>query len=105
MEGVEKTNRQDGTVETKEFMIPMKKTDSRVGLKLLTPGNDEPIAVYYFETGWNYGYPTYHVIIEYGDYDETDYLFLSLDQFIKKFGIDPAERAFKDPNQTELPFT
>ena len=104
MKGVEKTNRQDGTVETNEFMIPMKKTDSRVGLKLLTPYNDEPIAVCYFETGWNYGYPTYHVIIEYGDFEQTDYLFLSHQQFVKKFGVDPMDDEQKGPVHSEFSF-
>ena len=106
MRGAEKTHRQDGTIETRHFMIPLEKGDSRVDLKMLTPKDpDEPIAVYYFETGWNYGYPTYHVIIEYGDFEQTEYFFLSLEEFIQKFGVEPVDRPFKDPNQLEIPFT
>jgi len=84
------STRQDGNQEIKPISIPFKKIECRTKLNLLT-FEDEPIAVYYFPTGWEYGYPTYHVIVEYGDIDQTDYLFLSQEQFIAKFGVDPTK--------------
>ena len=91
MKGTLKTVRQDGQTEVQPFMIPLEKVNPRIDLKMLTASDEEPIAVYYFESGWNYGYPTYHVIIEYGDFEQTDNLFLSQEQFIAKFGVDPQE--------------
>ena len=91
MKGTLKTVRQDGQTEAQPFMIPLEKVNPRIDLKMLTASDEEPIAVYYFESGWNYGYPTYHVIIEYGDFEQTDNLFLSQEQFIAKFGVDPQE--------------
>jgi hypothetical protein len=79
----------------------LKKSKSRTELKLLLAG-DEPVAVYYFESGWNYGYPTYHVIIEYGDMDQTDNLFMSRQEFMDKFGVDPVDETA--PDQSEYNF-
>jgi hypothetical protein len=76
-----------------EFMVPVEKHTPRTQLKMLAPTNDEPLAVYYFESGWNYGYPTYHVIIEYGDFEQTDNLFLSQQEFMDKFGVDPTQES------------
>lgn len=104
MKAVETTRRQDESSDTTQLTIPLKKENSRVKLNMLAPENEEPFAVYYFETGWNYGYPTYHVIIEYGDMEQTDYLFLSQQKFIEKFSIDPIDHMPKDPNQLEIPF-
>jgi len=53
----------------------------------LVPTVDEPICVYYFPGGWQYGYPTFHVIIEYGDMEQSDYKFLSLEEMCKLFGV------------------
>jgi hypothetical protein len=50
--------------------------------------NEEPIGVRFLKSGWNYGYPTYHVIIEYGDMEQTDYLFMSADQIKESFDFD-----------------
>ena len=59
--------------------------------KSLVPTIDEPISVYYFPGGWQHGYPTFHVLIEYGDMETTDYHFLSLDEMCEKFGLTPEE--------------
>ena len=104
MKGTLKTISQDGQIKVKPFSIPLMKTKPRLDLKMLTPENEEPIAVYYFESGWNHGYPTYHVIIENGDFEQTDNLFLSRQEFINKFGIDPIDEDSKDPNQAEYNF-
>lgn len=89
MKGTLKSTHQDGQIDVQHFSIPLSKSKPRVDLKMLAPNDEEPIAIYYFESGWNYGYPTYHVIIEYGDFEQTDNLFLSQEQFIAKFGVDP----------------
>jgi len=105
MNVTETTRRQDGSSDTTQMTIPLKKKNSRVKLNMLAPENEEPIAVYYFETGWNYGYPTYHVIIEYGDFEQTDNLFMSRQEFIEKFGIDPVDEADQSaPVQAEYNF-
>jgi hypothetical protein len=59
--------------------------------KSLTPVSEEPISVYYFPGGWNYGFPTFHVIIEYGDMEQTDYKFMSLSEMSKMFGVSEEE--------------
>ena len=55
----------------------------------LRPKQEEPIAVYLVKSGWNHGYPTYHVITEYGDMEQSDYEFMSLDRVCNRFGITP----------------
>ena len=55
--------------------------------KSLSPEIDEPVAVYYFPGGWNYGHPTFHVIIEYGDMEQSDYKFMSLEEMAKTFNV------------------
>jgi len=55
----------------------------------LSPTIDEPLAVYYFRSGWQYGHPTYHVITEYGDMEQTDYQHMSEEELCKRFGITP----------------
>ena len=71
-----------------EHRINWVQSETPKKLKFLGAG-EEPLAVYYFPSGWNYGYPTFHVIIEFGDMEETDYLFLSQEQFQEKFGVAP----------------
>ncbi len=104
MKGTIETRRQDGQVDSTPFMLPLKKATPSIELKMLAPTNEEPIAVYYFETGWNYGYPTYHVIIEYGDFEQTDNLFMSHKEFVEKFGVDPLEDENRNPLQAEFDF-
>jgi hypothetical protein len=50
--------------------------------------NDEPICVYFIKTGWQVSPATYHVIIEWGDMEQTDYLYLDTNQILEKFGFD-----------------
>lgn len=49
---------------------------------------NEPIAVHLVKSGWNFGYPTYHVIVEYGDFEQSDNYFMSAETIKKTFGID-----------------
>jgi hypothetical protein len=46
---------------------------------------DEPIAVRILRSGW---VEFYHVLVEYGDYETTDYHFLSAEQILEKYDID-----------------
>lgn len=55
----------------------------------LSPTIDEPLAVYYFRSGWQYGYPMYHVITEYGDMEQTDYKHMTEEEVCEKFGVTP----------------
>lgn len=56
-----------------------------------TPLTDEPICVYYFESGWQFGYPTFHVIVEYGDMEDSSYDFMTLPEICKRFCVTPEE--------------
>lgn len=53
----------------------------------LAPTTDEPICVYYFQSGWGGACPTFHVIIEYGDIEQIDYKFLALDEICELLGV------------------
>jgi hypothetical protein len=55
---------------------------------VLVPITDEPIQVFLIKSGWTGGTPTYHVIIEYGDYEQSDYKFMNADEIAKYFGVD-----------------
>jgi len=68
--------------------LPLKRLGGIVA-NLLVPENDEPIAVYYIKSGWDHGYPMYHVIIEYGDFEQTDYLYMSEEDLCKRFDVTP----------------
>jgi hypothetical protein len=57
-------------------------------IRSIYPTNEEPISIRFVKSGWNYGYPTYHVIIEYGDFEQTDYRFMSADEILESFGFD-----------------
>lgn len=48
---------------------------------------DAPLSVKLILSGWNYGSPTYHVIIEYGDWEQVDYFFMNLEDIEKTFNI------------------
>lgn len=105
MKGEKKTMSQDGKIVLERFSIPLDRIKTNTSLKCLAPKDDqEPIMIYYFESGWNYGYPMYHVLIEFGDFEQTDYLFLSPTEFKEKFGIFPTEEQ-NAGNQLEIPFT
>jgi hypothetical protein len=57
-------------------------------IRLIYPTNEEPISIRFVKSGWEYGYPSYHVIIEYGDFNQTDYRFMSADEIKESFGFD-----------------
>lgn len=53
----------------------------------LSPTNDEPISVKLVPGGWNHGYPTYHVITEYGDMEQSEYAFRSLEEICERYNV------------------
>jgi hypothetical protein len=57
-------------------------------IRSIYPTSEEPISVRFVKGGWEYGYPAYHVIIEYGDYEKTDYRFMSANEIKESFGFD-----------------
>jgi hypothetical protein len=56
--------------------------------KCISSNSTVPVKVYYFQCGWLYKHPRYHVIIE-GNKEEFEHLFLTQTEFIHKFGINP----------------
>ena len=62
--------------------------NSKTTLKTILREDDEPVACFVFESGWT-SPRKYHVILEYGDYEATDYMLLTAEEIIEMFGIDP----------------
>jgi hypothetical protein len=54
-------------------------------IRLFYPSNDEPITMRCIKSGW---VDTYHVIIEYGAYGETDYRQMEVKEIASEWGID-----------------
>lgn len=104
MKGKNTTRHQEDSAIVAPFKIQMKKVNPRRPLRMLTLMPDEAIAVYYFESGWSYPNPTYQVIVEFGDMEQSDYFFLTARQFLDKFGVDPREEK-DDPSQLKMKFS
>lgn len=69
------------------FSIPFKRGVSHTAKTFCPVADDEPINVFYVRSGWEYGYPTFHVIVEYGDFEQTDYRFMSAAQLAEWLGV------------------
>lgn len=74
--------------------IEFRETKHQVS-RTFCPINGDPIAIKAIRSGWNYGHPTYHVITEWGDMENSDYQFLSHKELEEKLGmnIDTEERS------------
>ncbi len=46
--------------------------------------DEEPIAIRIIKSGWE---NQYHVLVEFGDFEQTDYYHLTAEQILEKFGI------------------
>jgi len=80
----QKVTHQDGTVEETEFVMEMNKGNSHVSWTLGVEG--EPIAVRILESGWrDQGKPMYHILTEFGDYEETSYSHATQEQLLDLF--------------------
>jgi hypothetical protein len=85
MKVTETIQHQDGTTATREFNIPFEKGRTEVAWTL-TPTDDEPMAVRILKSGWSdHGKPMYHILTEYGPYEETSYSHLTESQLIERF--------------------
>ena len=69
--------------------IPISFAEGRsVKARTLYPETEDPISVTFVKSNWVVNPATYHVIIEYGDMDQTDYEYLDTEQIKVKFGFD-----------------
>jgi hypothetical protein len=75
---------QDGQETTQEFHLDFEKGRSQVCYSLV-PTVDEPVGVKIIESGWRDGGPLFHILVEYGDFMETDYLFGNMNFVCEKF--------------------
>lgn len=80
----EKIHHHDGSTTEREFTMAMTKGKVQVCWNLCP--DDEPIAVKIIEAGWkDQGEKTYHVLTEWGSYEETSYSFLNYSQLLERF--------------------
>ena len=56
-------------------------------VRLVHPDNEEPVTVRFIKTGWIDTPKTYHVITEWGAYDESDYQRMTDWEIERKYGI------------------
>jgi len=80
MKVTQKITRQDGSTEETNFIMEMNKGISHVSWTL-APIDEEPMAVRILESGWkDHGEPMFHVLTEWGAYEETSYSHLNFTQ-------------------------
>ena len=60
-------------------------------IKTIHPVGEEPIQVFVIQSGWQGVEPEYHVITEYGDFEHTEYQYLTESQVLNQFGLSPEE--------------
>lgn len=77
----------NGDIKTVILDLPECKADI---VRVYAP-SDEPLAFRIIKSGWSKP-QRYHVLIEYGDYGQTDYDFLDAEQLKEKYGIDITEK-------------
>jgi len=85
MKVTEKITRPNGTSQTREFNIALEKGRSAI-CWTLAPKNEEPFSVRILKSGWfDHGNPMYHVLTEWGAYEETSYSHLTQDQLLERY--------------------
>jgi hypothetical protein len=81
----QKITHQDGTVEESEFNIEFRIAE-KLKTWVLVPVVDEPMAVKITEAGWkDHNLKTYHVLTEWGAYEETSYSYLNEEQLLERY--------------------
>jgi len=81
----QKVNRQDGSIEETVFNMEMKLVETEKTWVLI-PVEEEPITVKITEAGWkDHGMKTYHVLTEWGAYEETSYSYLNQEQLLERY--------------------
>lgn len=77
-------------METQEIAILFQRGKDKT-IKTIHPVGDEPIQVFVIPSGWVGAEPEYHVITEYGDFEHTDYAYMTESQLLNRFGLSPEE--------------
>jgi hypothetical protein len=76
---------QDGSVEETVFNMEMQLAEA-TKTWVLIPVEEEPITVKITEAGWkDQGMKTYHVLTEWGAYEETSYSYLNQEQLLERY--------------------
>jgi len=111
----ETVHHQDGNNSHREYNIEMEKGNTQVTWSL-TPKNEEPFCVKILTSGWyDHGQLMYHVLTEWGEYEETSYSHLNQEQLLERFPefeailnerfqdiVVTAEEFYKMPNDGEI---
>jgi len=75
----------DGRVEETEIDMPLRPSKAQITWVLI-PSDEEPVSVKITEAGWkDNGMRTFHVLTEYGLYDETSYSYLNEEQLLEMY--------------------
>jgi len=81
----ETVHHQDGSVTERQLTIDFEKGISQVAWTIC-PTNQEPFAVKILQSGWqDHGSPMYHVLTEWGAYEETSYSHLTQEQLLERY--------------------
>lgn len=84
MKVTETIRHQDGASTTREYNIPMTKNSSEVAWSLSPKESGDPIIVRILKSGWmDQGEEMYHVLTEYGAYEETSHSHLTRSQLLE----------------------
>ena len=74
---------QDGSITEKEFNIPIVLSNTDPCWTFIDKSGEEPLAIKIVKSGWrDQGEDMYHVLTEWGDFEETSYSHLSLSQLL-----------------------
>ena len=49
----------------------------------------DAVSIKYTQSGWRYGQPKFHVLIENGETDNTEYRFMTMVEISNEFGVSP----------------
>lgn len=76
---------QDGSVVETEFNIPVKLSKTSPCWTFIDESQEEPFAIKIIKSGWmDHGEEMYHVLTEWGDFEETSYSHLNLSQLLDR---------------------
>ena len=72
--------------DVKTVILDLEKNKPCVS-QCFSPSNEEPIAIRIIPSGWS---TYYHVLIEYGDFEQVDHFLLTAEQLMERYDIDIA---------------
>jgi hypothetical protein len=116
MDMKETIHHQDGSKSHREYHIEMAKGKSQVAWTLYPKNGEETFIAKILTSGWkDHGQPMYHVLTEWGEYEETSYSHLNEEQLLERFPefeatlkdhfqdiVVTAEEFYKIPNDGEI---